>query len=383
MSPEDFQIINQLEKSIELMVNPGWQIPFLAKFGDKISRIHYQQTGEQLPQCHVLEYCEQCKKAVTATPKSNSRYKFSADEIEIIKKRKIHFIELKERRLPFEPHPGVIREALNDLARGGLQPGNAPIFIGFVPSEYANPVATACSGFFDSDWSLYFIHGEDSHPIQITMLSHCCGLTAEGLSAIIKYDLWGKMLDVTPFYQDVVFTWSANLKIMGEILSFEGRAPELLHLRLLNGQFSQALKNILALADQNKDSQIIGSLAKAMNLKILYRDEVHNMIINLQHLENYIACASLKRHQEIGKYFPEIVAQYGKMSFSFSKDIQHAQHLKAKEYFGAGFRLEGFTKDKITKGWSRQSIERIEQINQHDCFIVYPVAPRKPKCIVM
>ena len=365
------EVIVQLKNAAALMVHQAQQIPFLADLGHTIAQVHYERMRKHLPNCHVLDYCLQCQKSFTDSLKSSGKTEFSPDELEIIRKRNITFTVLKNKHLPFEPHPAVIREALNRLATGGFRPGDAPIFIGFVPSQYADAIAIQHSVFFDCDWSLYFIHGEESHPAQGTMINRMCGVTTEGFTAILENQLWGQMLDIA-FYQDVVVQWSDNFNLIGEKFSFEGRSPGLLHLRLLNGQYSAALSSILEREKKSQTGEPLRLLAEAMNVDHLTQEKVLGMIRNIRHLENYIACTSLQQRQEIARHFPESVRNFGNMTFIHADEMVQAQRLKAKKYFMMNQRIEAFIKDASGQQCYQQTIETIDQIDQCDCFVVYP-----------
>lgn len=93
---------------------------------------------------------------------------------------------------------GALFKVLGELAQGGIQLQDAPEFIGYVPSEVANPLVEK-SGFTDSNWSGNFLHGKYSHLLALAFLSREASLTASTLKAVVTHGLWDDLLDQNPY----------------------------------------------------------------------------------------------------------------------------------------------------------------------------------------
>lgn len=196
---------------------------------------------------------------------------------------------------------GKLLKAFGKLAQGGLQVQTAPEFIGFVPSQIADPIA-AKAGFIDSNWSANFLHGKYSHLLALTFLSREANLTTNLLKVIVDEKLWGDLLDHSPYAEVNIEKIKAFEYMIHDRNPYTRPFnPFAFQEMLSTGQVSSTLRQLAAISKELPDDQHT-MLSEAFKERIT-PERLNKMAENVQFLEHAIA---LEHHDDllkIKKYF--------------------------------------------------------------------------------
>ncbi len=249
---------------------------------------------------------------------------------------------------------GALLKVLGNLSQAGIQLRDAPEFIGYVPSEIANPLA-AKSGFTDSNWSANFLHGKYSHLLALAFLSREAHLTASTLKAVVTHGLWNDLLDHSPYAEiDIEQLGNHEFLIHNRNPFTCPFNPFAFQEMLCTGQISSTLQQVAEIFDKLSASE--HSLFTRAFQEEITPERLLQAAQNIQLLEHVIALEHHYDILEIKKYFTmptfgliplEILEKNKSWTYGQFTDLEKSSELSAfaaKRAFKKGDKVVAISK---------------------------------------
>ncbi len=391
---KDISVQDELLSGLELMTSFQKQLPFWIELGLMLKDIYHNKTGKQVPDVHVEDYADICnipiyQRCVTSLFDNNPYIK------ELLSRQTIRVLLKKDIPLPIEHLPEMLNEALDNLAGGGIQPGRGKIFLGFVPSEYADVEAQG-HGFYDSEYSMNFAHGPYSHLLQLTILSRNSSLTQRGLKTILEKDVWWVLLD-NNFLSDIAMDVTDNYNVNGhacwllgaQMAVNNGLMPDSIHERLSTGEISETLDK-LAMLPLTQQEYI--SIGKQTGLTGVTKEKLQSWAKDVRVAETVLGCHVVTSQKDIAENLPDgttykdILYRRRNIGSYIDGDIQRKMiDTRARKYFLEGRRMTGYRVEvrhqhewfgtRLEEIWHKVLITDEAMIHRCKSFVIDPKQP--------
>ncbi|MGI9280174.1 MAG: hypothetical protein ACR2PX_11175 [Endozoicomonas sp.] len=395
-SPQAMKALVALEylSDIRRLVGP------LAQLGSEFREFYHQQTGRSYPETAVEDFCEIEERGYTARQTyllKNKEHVNSPASVEYAKQQSLRI----PKRKPGAEHTDLkgskhLQAFLREKLRAVGIEGPLCELLGFVPSKVANPRVRE-SGFIDSHWSLNFLHGNETHLIQLVLLVEAGILDKDSLAYLIDHGLWGWVLDriyvsacdgysiIAPEPKDkqMVHTLEGMsdeldislINMQGAEAALCANGPSFMHRFFLAGEFSQTIECLSKDLDEDGRVELI---TRVLGMKPSDSD-VHNKSLlrditrNLTALESCITHKQLKSMDHIAstmglhssdELFKDLSDTY---SFVGREKAEPVIREKAKRHLSKGRRVLGI-KPGSTKA---KVLDLRSDLSKYQSFVVY------------
>ncbi|KEQ18453.1 hypothetical protein [Endozoicomonas numazuensis] len=372
----------------------------LARLGLEFRDYYHQQTEKPYPETAVEDFCDVEERRYTARQTillESKEYLNSPGALEFANQQSLRI----PKRKPGEDHTDLkgsrhLQAFLREKLKAAGIEGPLCELLGFVPSKVANPKVRG-SGFIDSHWSLNFLHGNETHLIQLVLLVEAGILDKDSLAYLVDHGLWGWVLDriyvpacdgysiLDPGSEDKHMARTLEKdpnELDISLINFQGaeaalcaNGPSFMHRFFLAGEFSQAIECLSNDLDAEGRVELITRVlgmnpcGSDLQNKSLLRDVARNLTA----LESCITHKQLKSMDNIASFMglPSSDELFKDLSDTYSfmgKDkAEPVIREKARRHLAKGRRVLGIkpgsTKEKV--------LDRHSDLSKYQSFVVY------------
>ncbi len=372
----------------------------LARLGNEFRAFYDQKTGEPYPETAVEDFCEMEERRYTARQINlleSKEYVNSPAAVEFANQQSLRI----PKRKPGEDHPELkgsrqLQAFLREKLKAAGIEGPLCELLGFVPSKVANPRVRG-SGFIDSHWSLNFLHGNETHLIQLVLLVEAGILDKDSLAYMVDHGLWGWVLDriyvpacdgysiIDPGSEDKQMARTLEgekddldislINLQGGEAALCANGPSFIHRFFLAGEFSQAIDCLSEDLDAEGRVELITQVLgmKPCDSDLLDKSLLRDVARNLTALESCITHKQLKSMDQIASFmglqssdalFKDLSDTY---SFVGKDKAEPVIREKARRHLAKGRRVLGI-KPGSTKA---KVLDQHSDLSKYQSFVVY------------